>query len=115
MVRITRWATPLTPAPQSTLPLPTEDGNQRRKDDRYRDDRCFCRIEGFGERTLHVIVSANIPSLLTTPSTVSSAPPAVPALPPCVLSTANSACVTIMGSPGDSAVLVPLKNSAEAS
>ena len=64
---------------------------------------------------LYVIVSANIPTVLLTPSTVSPAAPAVPALPPRVLSTANSASGPIMGSPGDSAVPVPLKNSAEAS
>ena len=38
---------------------------------------------------LYVIVSANIPTVLLTPSTVSPAAPAVPALPPRVLSTAS--------------------------
>jgi hypothetical protein len=75
----------------------------------------FAGSKVFGEKTLYVIVSANIPTVLPTPSTVSLAAPAVPSLPPRVLSTANSADVTIIGSPGDSAVPVLLKNFAEAS
>ncbi len=49
------------------------------------------------------------------PSRVSPAEPTIPALPLRVLSIVQTACIDIMGSPGESAVPVPLKNSAEAS
>jgi hypothetical protein len=57
----------------------------------------FAGSKVFEERTLYVIVSATIPTVLPMHSTVSAAAPAVPTLQSRVLSTAKSASVTIIG------------------